>query len=85
MIRLSGMTTAEIAAKLDSLEARAARYVGTPGPAGEVQQRAQAVIADHMVSHYRRDGRAHLWQIEARSGHIVVVFSRSEAEQAVAA
>ena len=79
------MTTAEIAAKLDSLEARAAGYVGTPGPAGEVQQRAQAVIADRMVTFYRRDGRAHLWEIESRDMHIAVVFTRAEAEQAVVA
>lgn len=79
------MTAAEITAKLDTLEARAARYIASPGPAGEVQQRASAVIADRMVTFYRRDGRAHHWEIESRDLSIAVVYTRAEAEQAVAA
>lgn len=79
------MTPAEIAAKLDSLESRAAGYVATPGPAGEFQQRASGIIADRMVTFYRRDGRAHHWEIESRGGHIAVARTRAEAERAVTA
>ena len=79
------MTAADITVKLDSLEARAARYVGSPGPAGEVQQRASGVIADRMVTFYRRDGQPHHWEIESRDMTIAVAFTRAEAERAVAA
>lgn len=81
---MNNPTATDVTVKLDALEARAARYVSTPGPAGEVQQRASAVIADHMVTFYRRDGRAHHWEVEARGGHITFARTRAEAEAALA-
>lgn len=81
------MTTEEITAKLDSLEARAATYVGTPGPAGEVQQRAVAIIGNRRVEVTRRDGRVHHYEVTTPGpcGHVTVAKTRAEAERAVAA
>lgn len=69
---------------LDQLEARAASYVGTPGPAGELQQRASRVIADKRVTVYRRDGKLHHFEVEARDFTITFCKTRSEAEAALA-
>lgn len=76
------MTT--ITEALDQLEARAASYTGTPGPAGEVQQRASAIIADRQVQVTRRDGQVHHYEVTGRDMMVSFCRTRSEAEAALA-
>lgn len=79
------MSNADLANKFNSLIARAAGYVANPGPAGEVQQRAKAVIADHMVEVVIRDSEVHHFTVEAIGGAITFAKTQDEAVAAVAA
>lgn len=64
--------------QLESLEARAAGYVGTPGPAGEVQQRATSIIAGKRVEVTLRDGAVHHYEVTARDMTVTVLRARAE-------
>lgn len=76
---------ATFTAKFDALEARAAGYVCTPGPAGELQQRAKTLINNRMVTVCRRDGRVAFYEVESFDMTIAFCRTRAEAEAAVAA
>lgn len=79
------MNSNDITSKITTLEGRAASYVANPGPAGEVQQRATGIVANHRVEVILRDGQVHHYEITSFGGMITVARTRTEAVAAIAA